>query len=113
MATKAPEPGEPPFPAYVWDVLATGWAGLTKAFMCIKGHRLRRRIVNLVEGNRPRKRTSTDDFPAAKPVRLLTAFRHAATNPTARIGHSCKELCPGVPNELPFYQRVGFRRPPR
>jgi hypothetical protein len=51
MATKAPEPGEPPFPAYVWDFLAAAdGLALTKAFMCIKGHRLRRRIVNLVEG---------------------------------------------------------------
>jgi transcriptional regulator with XRE-family HTH domain len=45
------EIGEPPSPAYVADFLATAdGLALTKAFMRIKDARLRRRIVNLVEG---------------------------------------------------------------
>src|SRR5215510_5567554 len=42
--------GEPPWPAYVSDFLATAdGLALTKAFMRIKAPRLRRRIVELVK----------------------------------------------------------------
>jgi len=45
------EVGEAPSPAYVSDFLATAdGLALTKAFMRIKDARLRRRIVDLVEG---------------------------------------------------------------
>jgi len=43
--------GEAPSPAYVFDFLATSdGLALTKAFMRIKESKLRRRIVDLVEG---------------------------------------------------------------
>ena len=50
LPSQAQEMGEAPSPAYVFDFLATtDGLALTKAFMRIRGSRLRRRIVELVE----------------------------------------------------------------